>query len=148
MYEKFLKKNSKKRWKFERFLHLLASISIGNSLSQMHSTRIAQNKILIFQGVWGGLTHLFQNFRGFGGVYKSPKAPPGGEHRERPPPKLKKCCRKMMLFPKALFLATTFSKVDKNSIFLLNFYQNFLYISIFSIFVFLVQTRENLTQDF
>ena len=29
----------------------------------------------------------------------------------------------MMLFPKALFLATTFPKIDKNSIFLMNFYQ-------------------------
>ena len=49
----------------------------------------------------------------------------GGEHGERstPPPKLKNCCRKMMLFPKALFLATTFPKTDKNSIFLMNFYQ-------------------------
>ena len=51
----------------------------------------------------------------------------GGEHRERPPPPEieKNCCRKMMLFPKALFLATTFQKVAKNSIFLLNFYQKF-----------------------
>ena len=29
----------------------------------------------------------------------------------------------MMVFPKALFLATTFPKIDKNSIFLMNFYQ-------------------------
>ena len=29
----------------------------------------------------------------------------------------------MMLFPKALFLATTFPKLDKNSIFLINFDQ-------------------------
>ena len=28
-----------------------------------------------------------------------------------------------MLFPKSLFLETTFPKIDKNSIFLLNFYQ-------------------------
>ena len=42
-----------------------------------------------------------------------------------PPPKLKTCCRKMRLFPKALFLASTFPKVSKNSIFLLNFYQKF-----------------------
>ena len=27
-----------------------------------------------------------------------------------PPPKLKKCCRKMMLFPRALFLETSFQK--------------------------------------
>ena len=31
----------------------------------------------------------------------------------------------MVLFPKALFLATTFPKVAKHSIFLLNFYQKF-----------------------
>ena len=29
----------------------------------------------------------------------------------------------MMLFPKALFLATTFPKTDENSIFLMNFYK-------------------------
>ena len=29
----------------------------------------------------------------------------------------------MMVFPKALFLATTFPKIDKNSIFLMNLYQ-------------------------
>ena len=29
----------------------------------------------------------------------------------------------MMVFPKALCLATTFPKVDRNSIFLMNFYQ-------------------------
>ena len=49
-----------------------------------------------------------------------------GEHMERPPPEIEKnCCRKMVLFPKALFLATTFPKLAKNWIFLLNFYQNF-----------------------
>ena len=31
----------------------------------------------------------------------------------------------MMLFPKFLFLATTFLKIDKNSILLVNFYQKF-----------------------
>ena len=41
-----------------------------------------------------------------------------------PPPEIEKnCCSKMMLFPKALFLATTFPKIDKNSIFLMNVYQ-------------------------
>ena len=35
----------------------------------------------------------------------------------------------MVLFPKALFLATTFPKLSKNSIFLLNFYQKFSKIS-------------------
>ena len=65
-----------------------------------------------------------------------------GEHRERfsphPPRNWKNCWRKMMLFPKALFLATTFSKIDKISIFLKNFYlkiskfsQNFPTICIF-----------------
>ena len=52
----------------------------------------------------------------------------------------------MMLFPKALFLATTFPKIYKNSIFLMNFYlKNF---KIFQQFVFFVQTREKLTQGF
>ena len=37
----------------------------------------------------------------------------------------KNCCRKMMLFPNALFLATILPNVGKNSIFLLNFYQKF-----------------------
>ena len=48
-------------------------------------------------------------------------------HREGPPPPEmeKNCCRKMKLFPKALFLATTFQKIVKNSIFLLNFHQKF-----------------------
>ena len=35
----------------------------------------------------------------------------------------------MMLFPKALFLATTFPKIVKNSIFKLNFYLKFSKIS-------------------
>ena len=53
-----------------------------------------------------------------------------GGHRERSPPpppprNRKQCWRKMVLFPKALFLATTFPKLAKNSIFLLNFYQKF-----------------------
>ena len=64
-----------------------------------------------------------------------------------PPPEIEKnCCRKLVLFPKALFLAPTFPKVTKNSIFLLNIYakfQNFLKIS--KQFVFFVQTREKLT---
>ena len=39
-----------------------------------------------------------------------------GEHMERspPPPEIEKnCCRKMMLFPKALFLATSLPKKIK-----------------------------------
>ena len=48
-----------------------------------------------------------------------------------------------MLFPKALFLAATFQKLIKNSIFLLNFYQNFL--KIFQQFAIFVQTRRKLT---
>ena len=54
-----------------------------------------------------------------------PVAPPGGNTGNVPPPPEieKNCCRKMMLFPKALFLATTFPKIDKNSIFLMNIYQ-------------------------
>ena len=54
-----------------------------------------------------------------------------------------------MLFPKALFLATAFPKIDKNSVLLLNFYQkcqNFLKIS--QQFVFIVKTREKLTLSF
>ena len=49
----------------------------------------------------------------------------------------------MMLFPKALFLATNFPKIDKNSIFLLNFYKNFQnFLKISKQFAFFVQTRE------
>ena len=47
----------------------------------------------------------------------------GGTRGTSPPRNWKNCCRKMMLFPKALFLATTFPKIDKNAIFLMNFYQ-------------------------
>ena len=40
----------------------------------------------------------------------------------RTPPRTgKNCCIKMILFPKALFVVTTFPKIDKN--FLLNFHQ-------------------------
>ena len=50
-----------------------------------------------------------------------------GEARGREnslPQKLKKkCFRKMVSFPKALFLVTNFPKIVKNSIFLLKFYQ-------------------------
>ena len=50
----------------------------------------------------------------------------GGEHRERSTPEIEKnCCRKMMLFPKALFLASTFSKIVEKSIFQLNFHLKF-----------------------
>ena len=49
----------------------------------------------------------------------------GGLGGSTPPPNRKKCCRKMMLFPKFLFLATTFPKLDKNSTFPLNFHQKF-----------------------
>ena len=38
-----------------------------------------------------------------------------GEHAERSTPKSEKCCRKMKLFPKALFLATTIPKNSKFS---------------------------------
>ena len=50
-------------------------------------------------------------------------APPGGTQGTSPPEIEKNCCRKMMLFPKALFLAATFPKIDKNSNFLMNFDQ-------------------------
>ena len=47
----------------------------------------------------------------------------GGLGGFEPPPTGKNCCRKMMLFPKFLFLAITFPKIDKNSTFPLNFHQ-------------------------
>ena len=50
----------------------------------------------------------------------------GGTRRTFPPPRNgKNWCRKMMLFPKALFLATNFPQLAKNSILLLHFYQKF-----------------------
>ena len=50
----------------------------------------------------------------------------GGTQGTFPPPEIEKnCCRKMMLFPKALFLASTLPKFAKNSFFLLNSYQKF-----------------------
>ena len=55
----------------------------------------------------------------------------------------KNCCRKMMLFPKALFLATTFTKIVKNSIFLLNFNQKLSKISQNFPTMFFVQTPKN-----
>ena len=55
----------------------------------------------------------------------------------------------MMLFPKALFIATTFTKIVKNSKFPLNFYQKLSEISQnFPTFWILDQTREKLSQDF
>ena len=57
-------------------------------------------------------------------------------------PEMGNCCRKMMLFPKVLFLAATFLKSVKNSILLLNFYQIFfIKFSKFPKNVFFVQTR-------
>ena len=57
--------------------------------------------------------------------------------------------RKMRLFPKALFLATPFPKIDKNSFFLLNFHQNFQnFLKNSQLVVFFVQTRKNLTPSF
>ena len=44
----------------------------------------------------------------------------GGFNRPHPEPE-----RKMILFPTALFLPKTLPKIDKNSIFLLNFHQIF-----------------------
>ena len=45
--------------------------------------------------------------------------------KSTPPRNGKNCCRKMMLFQKALFIVTKFPKLVKNSIFLWNFHQNF-----------------------
>ena len=72
-----------------------------------------------------------------------------GGTRRTFPPKSEKNCRKVMLFPKALFLATNFPKLAKNSIFYWIFIkhcQNFLNIS--QQFVFFVQTRKKPTQIF
>ena len=68
-----------------------------------------------------------------------------GEHRNVHSEMEKNCCRKVMLFPKALFLATTFPNIASNSIFQLNFYQKFLKISQnFPTICVFVQTREKL----
>ena len=45
-----------------------------------------------------------------------------GKEGKSPPHETGKIAVKMMLFPKALFLSTTFPKIVKNSIFLLHFY--------------------------
>ena len=44
---------------------------------------------------------------------------------ETPLPKQKKCCRKMVLFPRLLVLVTNFAKIIKNSIFYRIFIKNF-----------------------
>ena len=52
----------------------------------------------------------------------------------------------MVSFQKGLFLATTFPKLAKNLIFLLNFYQKFqIFLKFSQQFVFFVQTREKVT---
>ena len=48
---------------------------------------------------------------------------------ERPLEIEKNCCRKMRIFQRALFLATTFPKIVRNSIFLVNFPHSFKIIS-------------------
>ena len=70
---KFLEKNTKSWWNFERFLHFLTSISIEKSLSQVNYWRIAENKNLLFRAVGEGSRHHFQkNFWGvWGSLYKS-----------------------------------------------------------------------------
>ena len=50
-----------------------------------------------------------------------------------------------MLFPKAVFLVTTFAKISKSSIFLLNFYQ--IKFKSSQRFVFFVKTHVNLAHD-
>ena len=63
------------------------------------------------------------------------------------PPKLKNYCRKMVLFPKALFLASHFPNVAKNSICLLNFYQECSrFPKVSKQFVFFTHTRERVTR--
>ena len=60
-----------------------------------------------------------------------------------------KICRKMMLFPKARFLATILPKIVKNSTFILNFYQTFQsFVKISQHFAFLAKTCEKLTNIF
>ena len=66
-----------------------------------------------------------------------------GEHMERPEIE-RNCCRKMMLFPKALYLAITRPEVIRHSIIRLNFYQNFLKIS--QQFIYFAQTCKKLTR--
>ena len=71
--------------------------------------------------------------------------------RERPPPPIgKNCCRNLVLFSKALLLATTFPEIIGKSFFSIDFSSK-----IFKIFlpfsqplVFSVQTWENLTHGF
>ena len=52
-------------------------------------------------------------FNQFLKITSTTRAQPGGERGEPPPPKPKNCRRKMVLFPKALFLVTNFRK-NKN----------------------------------
>ena len=67
-----------------------------------------------------------------------------------PPRTWKNCCRKMMVFPKALFLATTFRKNRYKFNFSIAFsskiFKSFSKISL--PIVFFVQTRKNLTHSF
>ena len=68
-------------------------------------------------------------------------------HRERPPPHRNgNNCRKMVLLTMALLFPTILPKLVKNSIFLLNFHQQFSKIS--HLIVFFVQTRANFTLGF
>ena len=65
-------------------------------------------------------------------LYRHQGRSQGGKGEIPPPPKPKNCCRKMVLFPKALFLVTNFqkkiknkNKKIKNSIFLRTFIKKF-----------------------
>ena len=120
-----------------------SKISKNSHISQTFQyVRKINNKISYFQCIWSWHRNqeivqmkwilYLRNFSKTGTkFYKIQKKTLEYGHRRRqegtqgtsPPPKLEKCCRKMRLFPKARFLATSFPKIDKNSNFLTNFYQ-------------------------
>ena len=75
-----------------------------------------------------------------------PQAPPGGPQGTFPPPtpKSKKLLKKNGVISEGSIFATTFLKLAKNSIFLLNFYKNFQkFLNVSQQFVFFVQTAKN-----
>ena len=98
--------------------------------SPHHDVEIKKHWILQFSGgleldlglIFGLIfhTHLIGAARGRGNIGNVPPSQNGTN-----------CWRKLMLFRKALFLATTFPKIVKSSIFLLLFYQNFPTICVF-----------------
>ena len=71
-----------------------------------------------------------------------------GVRGENPPRSRKNCCRKMVLFPNALFLVTNFPKIiQKMQFFYCIFIKNFqIFLKISQQFVFFVQTCEKIKQ--